>query len=265
MKLEPGLTRIEFGGLGHLQRALENGKGVILWESNSFGQNFLAKQALYQNGFAVHQLYGDNHAGGFASPCPASWIRRRFIKSFFEGCERRYVGEILDLPLWEPLPVIRELFERLRQNALICVAGNGTLGWQGIRKQFLNVNRTFFTGMVNLSRMSGAPILPLFCVRVTEKTAVVIIEPPITVDLSRDRARAAEMCIDRYVALLETYVKKYPEQYSSWHAVGTPDQTPTADDRSSHASQESQTPVLYLFASDRVSQPEQDHNKTRKR
>jgi hypothetical protein len=251
--------------LEHLQRALANGKGVILWESNSFGQKFLAKQALYQNGFAVHQLYGDNHAGGFASPCPASWIRRRFIKGFFEGCERRYVGEILDLPLWEPLPVIRVLFERLRQNALLCVAGNGTLGWQGIRKQFLNGNRTFFTGMVNLSRMSGAPILPLFCVSESEKTAVVIIEPPITLDLCRDRARAAEMCIDRYVALLETYVKRYPEQYSSWHAVGTPDQTLSADERSSYASHGSQTPTLNPFASGRASQPEQDHNKTSKR
>jgi lauroyl/myristoyl acyltransferase len=230
IKLEPGLTRVEFRGLEHLQRALENGRGAIFWESNSFGRRFLAKQALYQNGFAVHQVYGDNHAAGFASQCPASWIRRRIINRFFEECERNYVAEILDLPLWEPMPVMRVLFDRLRENALLCVAGNGTLGWQGIRKHFLCTDRVFFTGMVSLSRISGAPILPLFCVQEKPGIFAVVIEPPISEDACADRDRARETCIDRYVALLESYVKKYPEQYSSWHALSTPNITLPAEE-----------------------------------
>jgi lauroyl/myristoyl acyltransferase len=77
--------------------------------------------------------------------------------------------------------------------------------------------------MVSLSRASGAPILPLFCVQEEEGIFVVSIERPISGDAGMDRDQAREICIDRYVALLESYVKKYPEQYFSWHALSTPD------------------------------------------
>jgi hypothetical protein len=65
-------TRFEIYGLGHLKGALKTGKGAILWQSNSFGRKFLAKQVLHDHGFSVHQIYGETRAGGFSSPCPAS-------------------------------------------------------------------------------------------------------------------------------------------------------------------------------------------------
>ena len=214
--------RIEIRGLEHLQRARANGKGAILWESNSFGRNFLAKQCLHEKGFTVHQIYAENHSGGFDSPCPASWMRRRIITRFFDECEKQYVQEILNLPLWDPLPVMRVLFERLRQNAMLCVAGNGTLGWRGIRRDFFCTPRVFFTGMVSLSRLTGAPILPLFCVQESDEAAALVIEPALAAHPCEGRDRAPEVCIERYIALLESYVRKHPEQFSSWHSLGTP-------------------------------------------
>jgi lauroyl/myristoyl acyltransferase len=114
----------------------------------------------------------------------------------------------------------------------MCIAGNGTLGWQGIRKNFLGTDRVFFTGMASLSRVAGAPILPLFCVQEANGTVAVIIEPPILEDACLDRERAAEICIDRYVALLEFYVRKHPEQYSGWHSLGTWNIVLPAEERS---------------------------------
>ena len=194
-------TRFEIRGLQHLKGALETGKGAILWESNSFGRKFLAKQMLHDHGFPVHQIYGENHAGGFPSPCPASWVRRNIIKTLFDRCEQEYVAEILSLPLWEPLPVMRVLFDRLKQNGIICVAGDGTLGWNSVRKHFLGGYRTFFTGMVSLSRITGAPILPLFCIQEDSNKTAVIIEPPIAFDSTTDRDSSSELCIDQYVSL----------------------------------------------------------------
>jgi len=216
---ETGRVQIEIRGLEHLQSTMDNGKGAILWESNSFGRKFLAKQILHQNGFSVHQIYGENHAGGFSSPCPASWIRRHIIKRFFDKCEKQYVAEILNLPLWEPLPVMRVLFGRLKQNGIICVAGDGTLGWNSVRKNFFDGYRTFFTGMVSLSRITGAPILPLFCIQEDNNKTAVIIEPPFALDATKDRDSASELCIDQYVRLLESYIKRYPEQYRNWHGL----------------------------------------------
>ena len=219
---EAGRMQLTIRGLEHLRRAMDKRKGAILWESGCFGRRFLAKQILHENGFSVHQFYGENYAGGFYTPCPATWLRRRVIKRYFDNCERQYVAEILNLPLWEPLPVMRVLFERLKQNRIICVAGDGTLGWNWVFKKFLWRDRGFSTGMVSLSRITGAPILPLFCVQEGNNKIAMIVEPPIEVDSTKDRDTAAEMCIEKYVRLLESYVRNHPGQYYGWHSSDAP-------------------------------------------
>jgi lauroyl/myristoyl acyltransferase len=223
---QAGRMQVAIRGLEHLQRAMDNGKGAILWESSYFGRRFLAKQILHQNGFSVHQVHGENHAGGFYTPCPASWLRRRIIKRYFDNCERQYVAEILNLPLWEPLPVMRALFGRLKQNRIICIAGDGTLGWNWVQKAFLWRERGFSTGMVSLSRITDAPILPLFCIQDSDNKIIIIVEPPIRWDATMDRDQASEMCIEQYVRLLDSYVKKYPGQYYGWHSCDAPGANP---------------------------------------
>jgi lauroyl/myristoyl acyltransferase len=115
------------------------------------------------------------------------------IKRFFDNCEKQYVAEILNLPLWEPLPVVRILFGRLKQNGILCVAGDGTLGWNSVQKEFLGRSRAFFTGMMSLFRSTGAPILPLFCVQEDPDTIAVIIEPSISTDRDIDRESVSDM------------------------------------------------------------------------
>ena len=213
-------VQVEIRGLEHLQRAKDNGKGAILWESGYFGRRFFLKRILRQHGFAVHQVYGENHAAGFYTPCPASWVRRRVITRFFDDCEKQYVAEILALPLWEPLPVVRVLFERLKRNGIVCTAGDGALGWSSVRKKFLGGERVFYTGMASLSRSSGAPILPVFCVEENKDKVVIVIEPAINVAPTTDRASASEIYIDRFACLLEKHIKNHPAQYYNWHFQG---------------------------------------------
>ena len=217
-----GAGHVEIHGLEHLRQAIDKGKGAILWESSHFGRRSLMKQILHENGCRILQVYGETHAGGFYRPCPASWVRRRIIKRFFDNCERQYVAEILNLPLSAPLPVIRVLLERLKENCIICVAGDSTLGWNFVHKHFLRGDRAFSTGMVSLSRTTGAPILPIFCVQERNDRIVMTVEPPIRPDSTVDRDRASEACITRYIDLLESYIKKYPGQYYHWHRLAAP-------------------------------------------
>ena len=214
--------RLTSRGMEHLRHALDNGNGAILWHSGCFGRNVLAKQILHDNGFPVHQVYGENYAGGFYTPCPASWVRRRLINQFFGNSEKPYVAEILNLPLWEPLPVMRTLLERLKKNRIICVAGDGTLGWNWLLKSFLWLERGFSTGMVSLARITGAPILPLFCIQESNDRIVMIIEPPIEMDFTGDRDKMSQTCIEQYVNLLDSYVRKHPGQYYGWHSSDAP-------------------------------------------
>src|SRR5262245_12445134 len=49
---------VELRGFEHLQKALEKGKGVILWESAFFGKRLLGKRILHENGVFVCQIHG---------------------------------------------------------------------------------------------------------------------------------------------------------------------------------------------------------------
>lgn len=140
-------------------------------------------------------------------------------KRFFDKCEKQYLAEILNLPLWEPLPVTQTLLKRLKQNGIICVAGDSTFGWNWVHKKFLGRNRAFSTGMVSLSRITEAPILPVFCTQEAADRIALIVEPSLGVDANMDRDNAAEVCIDQYVSLLESYVRKHPGQYYNWHVT----------------------------------------------
>jgi len=53
---EVPLSQFDIRGLDHLQRAMDNGKGAILWESSHFGRRLLAKRILRHKGFVVDQV-----------------------------------------------------------------------------------------------------------------------------------------------------------------------------------------------------------------
>ena len=200
----------ELRGLEHLQKALANGKGVILWESQSFGKRVLAKHILHQNGFSVCQLHGEEHLEGFRNS--KSWTGSNVIRPFFENRERPFVKEIIYLKP-SKLANNRTVLQRLRHNAIVCVSADGKQGYKSIRVQFLGSYNFFPTGLVTLARLSGATILPLFCIQRNGLKATLIIEQPISIETNEDRERCVETSIQQYVGLLEYYIRTYPDQY----------------------------------------------------
>jgi lauroyl/myristoyl acyltransferase len=206
----------EVRGVERLQNALANDKGVILWESQSFGKRVLAKRILHQNGFSVCQLHGREHLEGFRNS--RSWTGRNIIRPFFENREKRFVKEVIHLVPAE-LSTSRALLQRLRKNCIVCVSADGKQGRKFISAQFLGFPDVFPTGLINLARVSGATILPLFCIQQNGSRATLVIERPISIQANGDRASCLEIGVREYVGLLESYIRRYPEQYlwSSTH------------------------------------------------
>jgi lauroyl/myristoyl acyltransferase len=71
-----------------------------------------------------------------------------------------------------------------------------------------------------MSKLSGVPILPVFCIKEKGGKTTLNIEHPINTDRDKDRKGALENCVSIYAGMLETYIKLYPEQYRNWHLVG---------------------------------------------
>lgn len=210
----------EIRGLEHLQAALSKGNGVILWESGSFGRRNLAKQILHENGFSICQVHTEHHIGGFQhNPKTVTWVRYHIIKPFFEKSEKRFTAEIIYLPNSDSLAFTRRLMDQLKQNRIICITADVGFGQKVIPLKFLGHTKLFATGMVSLAKISCAPILPIFCIREANGSTNLIIECPINIERNADRESGLENSIAGYISLLESYIRKYPENYRGWHSL----------------------------------------------
>jgi lauroyl/myristoyl acyltransferase len=202
--------RAEILGLDRLEVALARGKGVILWESNGLGRRAASKQILQSRGLLVHQVHGANNFGGFLEThYAATWLRRAILKPFFDSCERPFVAEIIDLPGSNSLAFTRRLRALLQENAILCISGDGRSGQKLISLPFLGGAEYFSPGMVSLAKMSGATILPMFCLRQPDGRTTLVFEEPIRVDAG----------VAQYAGILEIYIRRYPDQYRNWHLL----------------------------------------------
>jgi lauroyl/myristoyl acyltransferase len=208
-----GQVTREMQGLEHIREALGKGRGVILWESSFFGRRVAAKRILKEHALSVSQIHDEYHMSGFSNS--HSWICRHMIQPFFESREKPFVKEIIYLTRSDSLAFTRALAERLKQNGIICVSADGRAGHKFVPVDFLWRRDLFSTGIISLARLSGATLLPLFCVQEGDRTRL-IIESPICVESDGDREGSVKRSILQYIGLLETYVTRYPEQYRRW-------------------------------------------------
>ena len=208
------IKEIAVRGEEHLRSALSRGAGVILMETNSFGDRVLARWVLHARGYALHQIHAATHLGsGFTvAPGAPSWAARR-LRRFLEACEMESVAEIIYLGESDSLAFIRVLLDRLKRNSIVCIAGDGKQSQRLIEVPFLGVKREFSPGMFSLARTSGAVVLPLFCVRRGDAGFEVVIGPPIEVNSAAGREASLTAAVHEFTSLLESYCREYPEQF----------------------------------------------------
>lgn len=207
---------IEVSGLPHLEAALAAENGVVLWESGYFGRRNLAKQALHRHGFRIQQVHDVAHRAGFAGDLHSGWVRDAIVLAYFDAREREFTDDVILLPRPEPLATIRKLIAALRRNQILCITADVAQGHRLLTIPLLGEPKSFATGMVSVVRTCGAALLPLFCIRERDGRIRVIVEPAISVPSAGAR-ETFEQPLRSYAALLETYIRRYPEQYRSWH------------------------------------------------
>lgn len=198
--------RVEIRGLEHLTRAAAQGYGAILLESSSFGRRNFAKRLLSTRGIAIHQTHSLAHMGGFWTHGETE-TRTRTVRPILDQLERRFVAEIIYLPQDESLAFTRRLMQVLQSNHVLCLSGEGQIGQKRIVLSFLGRERAFATGIISLAKLTGAPILPVFCWRDEDGKTHLVIEPPLDLTVG----------MSTYAAQLEAHALRHPEQYHGWY------------------------------------------------
>jgi KDO2-lipid IV(A) lauroyltransferase len=201
--------------LERVQEALRARRGAILFESSAFGHRARAKQILRRHGIAVHTVHIEQHMWGLPGQ-GQTHCRRRYLRPMLEKWEKEYVAEIVYLPESASLGYARRLLSILGDNGVACISGDGNAGKKYVELEFLGQPKAFTTGAVSLARVTGAPLLPIFCVREPDQNYRLIIETPLQLSDGADRERSLADGMAQYAQVLESYVRQYPGQYRNW-------------------------------------------------
>lgn len=183
-------------GYSHIVEGRLSGKGVILLTAH----------------------LGNWEVGGLMLAQVRQPIHVVLVPDIFPGVERerrrlheRYgVTEIrVDRSIAPTLAVLRAL----GRNAIVAMQGDRDFDNTGVAVPFFGREAYFPRGPLRVAMASGATVLPAFIVRLPDGRYRAIVEGPLPIETRGERDAALAVNLERYVAILERYVREYPEQW----------------------------------------------------
>ena len=111
----------------------------------------------------------------------------------------------------------REFLKILHQNQILGILADQDIDWaEGIYVPFFGRPAYTLTAPVKLALVSGAPIVPVFLVRVGGRYRL-IVEDPIRVEMKGSKEETIREYTERCSRVLEEKIRAYPEQWAWMH------------------------------------------------
>ena len=197
---------IRLTGINHLQAALDEGRGAILWVTETAFSTLAAKMAIHSAGYRAYQLTRPEH--GFS---PSSF-GIRFLNPIWTSVEDRFIAERVVINGEIAAEALAVLRARIALNEIVIITVSPH-AHNIIRVPFLRTCLPLPTGPIRLARATGAALLPVFTVAKDNGEFEVSIDAPLfpANAPSDDRDVAAA-----YAKQLEPWVLKYPDQWNGW-------------------------------------------------
>lgn len=202
---------VHLTGAQHLTTALDRGAGAILWMSDFIYSPVILQRTLHKAGFAQTLLSRPEH--GF-SILP---FGVRFLNPLWQEVENRFVVERVVIANNDAKPALAILRDRLARNGVVEIAAVET-GRRTVDPQFLDGRLRVASGPLHLAHTSGAPILPCAALRREDGSYEVTIRPALDLGDGGEAAYAA--AARAYTKWLEPLVRRYPDQWNGWLALG---------------------------------------------
>ena len=201
--------QVRLEGREHVEEALAQGRGAILWIAPFLFASILSKMALHRTGFAISHLSRHDH--GFSK----SAFGIRFLNPLRTSIEHRYVEPIVIGPDGSVRDPIMALHRRLAQNGLVSIAV-GAQGAQVLPAPVFEGAVPVATGVPKLMLRTGASLLPVFAIRMGPSEFVTFVDPPIRAPGSLPPAAIVSAVIEELGRRLERYIVRWPDQFI-WH------------------------------------------------
>jgi KDO2-lipid IV(A) lauroyltransferase len=183
-------------GFSHLVEARMRGKGVVLLTGH----------------------LGNWEIGGFMLAQIRQPIHVVLVPDRFPGVERvrhrlHSRAGVTEIPVDRTIAPTLSVLRALEGNAVVAMQGDRDFDNTGVAAPFFGRDAYFPRGPLRVAMATGAVVLPSFIVRVPDGRYRAIIEEPLEIETSGSRDDALRVNLSRYLAVLERYVREYPDQW----------------------------------------------------
>jgi lauroyl/myristoyl acyltransferase len=201
-------TRSELIGREHVERAVESGNGCILWVAPFLLAPLGVKATLWQAGFSVVHLSLETHGPS------RSILGNRVINRIRVRTESRYLAERVSMAAGAELEALRLLERRLRENRVVSITW-ASHARRPIPVPVLGGTLLVGPGAPGLALATGAALLPVFGLRHGDAFRVTV-EQALELPAGGSPRRAPEELARRFATVLESYVARWPAEFSAW-------------------------------------------------
>ena len=130
----------------------------------------------------------------------------------------RSFGNLEEIPIrpaepFASLPVLRAF----ASGRVIALQGDRDFNERGVRMPFLGAEASFPPGPFHLARMTGAKIWPVFIAYTPDYRFQIELGEPIAVERTEDRQGDVRRALERWVAVLEVAVRRWPTQWYTFY------------------------------------------------
>jgi KDO2-lipid IV(A) lauroyltransferase len=191
------LEEAEILGRQHLDTVASMGRGAILLTGH-FGNWEWMGSLFPAMGFQTQAVVGEQ--------------RNRLVEELMDRVRRTRGLGILSAER-----DLRGLMEALRRGDVVAIAGDQDAGRDGVFIDFLGRPASTAVGPVRLARRFGVPILIGFAVRRPDGGLRLELQEPLVVPQDGDESEVILEYSRRWSAVLEEYVRRYPDQWFWMH------------------------------------------------
>jgi lauroyl/myristoyl acyltransferase len=202
-------------GPEHIDRALENGHGAILWITDFCFTSLVTKIALHRAGYRLTHLSRPDH--GFSD----TRFGVRFLNPILTRLEDRYLEERVVIDEGQMTSGLRTLVRRLKSNRVISITVV-TQARQTVQLPILDGYIHLAKGAPWLAITSGAPLLPVFTLLGDDGAFVTTVQSPLEFSREGPPEQIIERAMKGYVERLEPLLLEVPHLWYDWSDRITP-------------------------------------------
>jgi len=184
---------IKLKGIERVDNGFKQGKGVII-ASAHLGNWELAGAIFAKLGYPLNVIALDH--------------KNKSVNNIFLGQRRSMGMKVISIGMG-----LRRCFVALKKNEAVAVLGDRDFSTHGVNVAFFDRETDIPKGPAAFSLRSGAPIIPTIMLRNPDDTFDFIFEKPIEYQPTGDSEKDIRALTKKLLAVIEDYVRKYPEQW----------------------------------------------------